>query len=253
MPFSMPETNLEWLEDSIILLSPTGSVAYGTNTENSDEDYKGICVPPKEYFLGLESFNEYNNVGGKNFVNTKDDVDITIMHINKFVRSAMSGTPNDIELLFMEPEDYLVSSPRGTELVANRHLFLSKQIKNKFGGYANSQIKKLQVKKDNKTGRQELVKEFGYDTKFFLHGIRLLTSAIEILETGDFNTRRPNRDLLMDCRNGKYSLNEALEMIEHYDELLKKAYIKSELPNTPNYDKINNMLIEINESSLYLK
>jgi uncharacterized protein len=249
---NLDQSNLKWLEERTIILAPTGSYAYGTNTEESDKDFKGVCIPPIDYYLGLESFNEYNNSGGKNFKNTKDDVDVNIIHINKFVKDAMQGVPNNIEILFVRREDYLKITSLGQKLIDNRHLFLSKQIKNKFGGYAYSQIQKLKNKKSNGTGRQDLIDKHGYDTKFFMHSVRLLTSAIEILETGDFSTYRPNRQFLLDCRNGKYSFEEALEIIEYYDNKLKVAIEKSELPSKPNYKKINQLLIEINKEGLSL-
>lgn len=249
---NLDQSNLTWLEERTIILAPTGSHAYGTNIEESDKDYKGVCIPPIDYYLGLESFNEYNNSGGKNFKNTKDDVDVNIIHINKFVKDAMQGVPNNIEILFVRREDYLKITALGQKLIDNRHLFLSKQIKNKFGGYAYSQIQKLKNKKSNGTGRQDLIDKHGYDTKFFMHSVRLLTSAIEILETGDFSTYRPNRQFLLDCRNGKYSFEEALEIVEYYDNKLKVAIEKSELPSKPNYKKINQLLIEINKEGLSL-
>lgn len=248
----LEKSNLSWLEERTILLAPTGSYAYGTNTENSDKDFKGVCIPPIEYYLGLEAFNEYNTSGGKNFKNTKGSVDINIIHINKFVKDAMQGVPNNIEILFIRPEDYLKVTDLGQVLINNRHLFLSKHIKTKFGGYAYSQIQKLKAKSSNGTGRRDLIEQFGYDTKFFMHSIRLLTSGIEILETGDFHTYRPNRELLLDCRNGKYSFEEALEMVEMYDNQLKLAYEKSELPAKPDYKKINELLININQKGLSL-
>jgi predicted nucleotidyltransferase len=249
---NLKESNLKWLEERTIILAPTGSYAYGTNTENSDKDYKGVCIPPIEYYLGLDSFNEYNNSGGKNFRNTKDDVDVTILHINKFVKDAMQGVPNNIELLFLRPEDYLKVTSLGQILIDNRHLFLSKHMEKKFSGYAYSQIQKLKNKKINHTGRQDLVQPFGYDTKFFMHSIRLLTSAIEILETGDFRTYRPNRQLLLDCRNNKYTFEEALNMVEMYQNQLQIALEKSGLPKTPDYQKINQLLMEINKKGLKL-
>lgn len=249
---NLSQSNLKWLEERTIILAPTGSYAYGTNTEESDKDFKGVCIPPIDYYLGLESFNEYNNSGGKNFKNTKDDVDINIIHINKFVKDAMQGVPNNIEILFVRQKDYLKVTPLGQKLIDNRHLFLSKQIKNKFGGYAYSQIQKLKNKKSNGTGRQDLIDKHGYDTKFFMHSVRLLTSAIEILETGDFSTYRPNRQFLLDCRNGKYNFEEALKIVEYYDNELKAAIEKSELPSKPNYKKINQLLIEINKEGLSL-
>lgn len=248
----LKKSNLSWLEERTILLSPTGSHAYGTNTEESDKDYKGICIPPVKYYLGLESFNEYNTSGGKNFRNTKDDVDVSILHVNKFVRDAMQGVPNNLEILFVRPSDYLKVTPLGQKLIDHRHLFLSKLIKKRFGGYAYSQIQKLKNKKSNGTGRRDLIEKHGYDTKFFMHSIRLLTSAIEILETGDFSTFRPNRELLLDCRNGKYSFEEAIEMVEYYDQQLQVAYEKSDLPEKPDYNKINELLIEINREGLNL-
>ncbi|PTY93048.1 nucleotidyltransferase domain-containing protein [Heyndrickxia sporothermodurans] len=247
---STQDSGLNWLDDRTIILSPTGSYAYGTNTETSDRDFKGVCIPPIEYYLGLESFNEYNTSGGKNFKNTKDDIDINIIHVNKFVKDAMSGVPNNIEILFVRPEDYLKVTELGQMLIDNRHLFLSKLIQKRFGGYAYSQIQKLKNKVSNGTGRQDLINAFGYDTKFFMHSVRLLTSAIEILETGDYSTYRSNRELLLDCRNGRYTFTEAMQMIEEYDEQLKVAVLKSALPATPDYKKINKLLMEINRAGL---
>ncbi|SHF08281.1 Predicted nucleotidyltransferase [Seinonella peptonophila] len=247
------DSHLAWLEERTILLTLTGSYAYGTNVETSDRDYKGVCIPPIEYYLGLDAFNEYHKSGGKNFRNTKDDLDITIIHINKFVKDAMQGVPNNIEILFVRKDDYIKVTPLGKRLIDHRHLFLSKQIKVKFGGYAFSQIQKLKTKKEHQTGRQDVIQQFGYDTKFFMHSIRLLTSAIEILETGDFCTYRPNRQLLLDCRNGRYTFEEALEMVDYYDQQLKQAFEKSELPKKPDYHKINHLLIEINQTGLALK
>src|SRR5699024_9375576 len=116
---NLDKTGLDWLDSRTILLAPTGSHAYGTNTSDSDTDYKGVCIPPIEYYMGLNSFNEYNNSGGKNFKNTKDDVDINIIHINKFVKDAMQGTPNNIELLFIDKEKYIKLNTLGQLLVDN--------------------------------------------------------------------------------------------------------------------------------------
>lgn len=246
----LKDSNLKWIEDRTIILAPTGSYAYGTNTENSDKDYKGVCIPPDNYYFGLESFNEYSNSGGKNFKNTKDDVDVSIIHINKFVKDAMQGVPNNIEILFLRQQDYLKVTPLGQTLIDNRHLFLSKQIKNKFGGYARSQIKKLKAGKSNGSAREDLIEKYGYDLKFFMHSVRLLTSAIEILETGDFSTYRPNRNQLLDCLDGKYAFDEAINMVEEYDVELKEVFETSKLRNKPSYNEINEMLMKINRLGL---
>lgn len=244
--------DLLWLRDRTILLTETGSKAYGTSTESSDTDIKGVCIPPIDYYLGLNAFNEYNNHGGNNFRNTKDDVDLIVMHINKFVKDCLIGVPNNIELLFVEKSKYIRLTELGELLVDNRHLFLSKQLRAKFGGYAYSQIQKLKLKGKNGTGRQELISKYGFDTKFAMHSVRLLTSAIEILDTGDFHTYRPNRQFLLDIRNGKYTFEDILDMISQYDDQLKKVLETSKLPAHPDYQKVDKMLIDINKNGLNL-
>lgn len=246
-------STIPWLEERTILLAPTGSHSYGTTTDTSDKDYKGICIPPIDYFLGLNSFNEYDKSGGQNFKNTKDDIDINILHINKFVKDAMLGVPNSLELLFMQPEVYLKLDDIGTELVENRHLFLSKEIYKKFSSYANSHKHKIIIKKSNFTGRQDLVQKYGYDTKFFMHCIRIQTTAIEILETGTYSTFRPNRDFLLDCKNGLYAMEDALNMMECFGKKMDEAYEAcTVLPDKPDKERIDKLLIHLNRKALQL-
>lgn len=244
--------NLNWLENRTILLTKAGSHIYGTNTENSDIDYKGVCIPPVEYYLGLKSINEYNKSGGKNFGerNTKDDIDIVVCHINKFVIQAMQGIPNNLDILFCRDEDIIYMDEFGKELRNLRKEFLSKEIFKKFSGYALSQRHKLEAKKNHGTGRQELVDQYGIDTKFAYHSLRLIFGATEILSTGDYHTYRPERELLLDIRNGKYSEEEIFKMFDYYDAILKDTYEKSTLREKPDFDKINNWLIDINRRAL---
>lgn len=242
---SFPEN---WIPDSVILLGPTGSRAYGTATEGSDHDYKGILIPPIDYFLGLDSFSEYNNTGGKNYKNTKDDIDITLLHLTKFVKDAMLGVPNNIEMLFLPIDKYFLLSYEGEQLIKARHLFLSKQIMKKFGGFSRGEINRM---KESSSNRQDLVNAFGYDTKFFYNAVRLLKSAIEILNTGDYSTYRGDDiPLLMDCRNGLYTFHEAIRILEQLDEQLKVAYDNTKLPDEPDRNLINRLLIDLNMSAV---
>ena len=45
-------------ESNRILEIRSGSHLYGTNTPESDEDFVGIFMPPKEYVYGLKSVEE---------------------------------------------------------------------------------------------------------------------------------------------------------------------------------------------------
>jgi hypothetical protein len=250
MKFDFPD-DVKWLDHRTILLAVTGSTAYGTNTPTSDKDYKGVCIPPEDYYYGLHTFNDYNTTGSKNWKNTKDDVDVSIMHVNKFVMDCMAGVPNNIEILFTNPEHILKCNYFGKILIKNRRDFLSKALKKKFGGYANGQVALLKTKKSNGTGRVDLIEKYGYDTKFGSHAVRLLTSAIDILETGNFTTYRPNRQELLNIRNGKFTLDELLLYIEKLDREMQEACEKCKvLPELPDYDKINKWLIELNKEAM---
>jgi hypothetical protein len=166
----------------------------------------------------------------------------------------MQGVPNNIEILFVNLEHIIKIDKFGEELILHRKDFLSKAIKHKFSGYAHSQIQKIIAKKSNGTGRQELIDEFGYDTKFASHAVRLLTSAIEIMKIGDFHTFRPNRQELLDIKNGKYSLEDLLIYIGNLNEELIELYETSNIiPHSPDYNKINNWLIDFNRRALLEK
>ena len=62
---------------NIIVRSVFGSHLYGTETENSDHDYKGIYLPSKgDCFLNRVDSNISETTGKANSKNTKEDVDI---------------------------------------------------------------------------------------------------------------------------------------------------------------------------------
>lgn len=244
----LPKDN-DWIKDSMILLGLIGSHAYGTNVETSDLDYKGICIPPKRFYIGLDSFNEFNNTGGKSWKNTANDIDINIIAINKFVKDAAEGVPNNIELLFTRPQEILFADSAGKLLIENRHLFLSKMVKTKILGYSIAQQKRMLNLSTAAEGRNDLVDRFGYDTKKAMHSIRLLLGCVQILKEGDFSTYRPERKLLVDIREGKYLYQDILEMVSGLQKTIELEYKKSALPDTPNRDKINELLMSIVEDS----
>lgn len=255
LKFLKKEDSLPWLSERIILLCKTGSTMYGTNLtkeedpqgRGSDTDYRGICIPPKEYYFGMHKFSSFDNTGGKNFKTTCDMTDVSISHITKFTMDAMKGVPNNVEILFLNKENYDVLNDFGLELLKKRFDFLSKDaIKAKFSGYATAQKHKMV----NKTTRKDLVDMFGYDTKFASHSCRLMLMAVEILSTGDLRIPLNNAHWLSSIRKGKYSLDQILKIIDSLEKGVERAYEKSELPSTPDFNKINNWLISINEKAM---
>ena len=125
--------NLEWLVPRTILFARHGSHAYGLNTATSDEDFKGVVIPPADYFLGFHKRFEQAD---------SNDPDLVIFDIRKFMSLAADCNPNIIEVLWTEP---LVITPLGERLRAAREMFLSKKAKHTFSGYALSQLKRIRT------------------------------------------------------------------------------------------------------------
>lgn len=127
------------LGNNIILLGLGGSHAYGTNREGSDLDIRGCALNSKTEILTNENFEQFTN----------EETDTVIYSFNKLLSLLSGCNPNCIEILGLKPEHYLYLSPIGQELLDNKQLFLSKRAIHSFGGYANSQLRRL----DNKAVR----------------------------------------------------------------------------------------------------
>jgi hypothetical protein len=144
----------------------------------------------------------------------------------------------------------------GQRLVEIRHQFLSKQFYQRTNGYARGQYHEM-VQNGGKPNhgqgnpkRMEMRSKVGFDAKAGSHLIRLMNEGIEVLETGNLNVYRPERELLTDIKLGKYKFEEVMDMYEVLDNKLQIAYEKSELPEKPDFNKINKFIIELTKEYL---
>ena len=321
--YNFLKTN-EHLGNNIILIGLGGSYAYGTNTENSDLDIRGCALNTKEEILTNKNFEQFVN----------EETDTTIYSFNKLVSLLSNSNPNTIEIMGLKPEHYLYIHPIGQELLNNAHLFLSKRAVHSFGGYANQQLRRMELlcnrnvsqsqkeqfilntinnaMYDIKLAYQDFTDEEiklyidkavqeGYDTEIFMdvnlkhyplrdycsvwnemksivssynkigkrnekaithnklgkhmmHLIRLYMMCLDILEKEQIVTyREAEHDLLMDIRNGKYldsndqPIPEFYEMVDDYEKKLDYAKLNTSLPDSPNYKKIREFVMNVNE------
>lgn len=314
----------EHLGGNIILLGLGGSHAYGTNVPGSDTDIRGVALNTKQEILlgnGFEQVEDHNT-------------DTVIYSFNKIISLLCNCNPNVIEMLGLRPEHYLYLSPIGQQLLDNKELFLSKKAAQSFGGYATSQLRRLDnkaVRLVNQSDREKHIlnsinnakatfpdKYFtlpedgiklyidtavqeDYDTEIFMdvhlthyplrdykamwsemhnivkdyskigkrnkhaiehgklgkhmcHLIRLYYMCLDILEDKKIITyREANLEELMAIRNGKYlddndqPIPEFYEMVNEFEKKLEYAVKHTELPDKPNYKKINEFVMDINE------
>jgi len=234
----------EFWETRLILKCYAGSYSYGTNTPESDEDFRGICIPPKNFLLGLDNFEQ------KEF-NDRDEV---IYSLKKFVKLALDNNPNILDVLFVEPNHIVFINEFGKELRDLRYEFLSKKVYKTYGGYAYSQLKRLtHIGKNAKGKRLDDIRKYGFSTKNAMHLIRLLRMGIEILIEGEVHVLRHDSKELLRIRRGEYSLEKIQEEAKRLQKLLDEAYVRTELPAKPNYKLINEWLIDVHERSLNWK
>jgi len=134
------------LGDNICLIGFGGSHAYGTNNADSDIDIRGIATNSKRNILTNTDFEQVVDV----------PTDTTIYSFDKIIQLLTSCNPNTIEILGLKPEHYLFLTDAGKELIASRHLFLSKRAIYSFGGYANAQLRRLENKSARLVSQSQL-------------------------------------------------------------------------------------------------
>ena len=123
----------EFWEDNLILRVVCGSQAHGLATAESDTDTRGVCVPPKRFLLGLDTFEQHESPG----------CDHVTYSLRKFVRLALDGNPNIIETLHTDRRHVLVATEQGERLICARDLFLSRRAGERFMGYAQGQLDRM--------------------------------------------------------------------------------------------------------------
>lgn len=134
------EKSVAWMKEDnfkrVIFLTKHGSHAYGTNTPESDEDFRGVCIPPQSYFIGF--IHKFEQI-------VKKEPDAQIFDIRKFFSLAFQNNPNILEVLFTDEADHLHVTPAGRELLDHREEFVSKAAKQRFLGYARQQAHRIKT------------------------------------------------------------------------------------------------------------
>ena len=248
-----------WLPENTMFLATMGSIAYGVAEDTSDFDIYGFCIPPKTdifpYSNKLYGFDEVSvfeqlqkhHVFDKDALGGKGrEYDFTIFSIIKFFKLCTEGNPNMLDSLFV-PQSCILHSTRVSELVRdNRKLFLSKRIWPRFKGYAYSQLHKAGGKKPEEgSKRHKLREQFGMDTKFLYHVVRLLSEVEEMLTTGDLNLQeKGRREHMKAIRRGEVSETDIRRWAADKEHQLEKAFSESNLPQEPSKSKIRKLLFQ---------
>ena len=224
--------------DGIIIEGLTGSHAYGLTHDGytdpdshewvkpSDIDIRGCFVTPTKNVLKLNESKEFVKVPGE---------DESYDELGRFLYQCAKCSPERLEMLSTEPR---FISTEGQLIRDNQQMFLSKMIKGSYGGYAQQQLARIERNVDRKT-------------KPAMHLIRLMITGIRIMKHGVVNCdMRDYRQEMLAIRMGNMPLPEVFDWHRRLEVEFAKAAANTKLPDKPDWDRINDILIQIRYNHL---
>jgi len=220
-----PARDPETLRRHVLLRVQAGSRSYGTHTDESDYDFRGVYLPPADLdwsLLGAPEQLEFK-------YETTEEVH---WELGKFLRLALNNNPNILEVLW---SPVVEATPLGEELRTLRGAFLSKKVEATYGGYVKSQRELL--------GRRMRV-DGELKPKHGMHLLRLLYAGAHVLRTGEVLIDvGEHRAELMDVRSGAWDLKRILARATVLERDLADAARESPLPDQPDTARVEAFLI----------
>lgn len=137
-----------------------GSHLYGTASENSDKDFKGVFVPTIDSMLLGNAPKSVNRSTKKasDRKNDPSDVDSEMYSLHYFLHLAKMGETVALDMLHAPASACMVSHPIWEDLCSNRHRFYTKNLK-ALVGYARKQAAKYGIK-GSRLAQAKVVLEF---------------------------------------------------------------------------------------------
>ena len=135
--------------EQLIVFMKFGSHLYGTDTKDSDTDYKGIYLPTQKQILegNIPKAASYKtkNTKEEGVRNGKDDIDLQIFSLHYFLELAMKGETVALDMLHAPVGWPLVDSDIWDNIQRLRGKFYTKNLKS-FVSYARKQAAKYGIK-----------------------------------------------------------------------------------------------------------
>ncbi len=208
----------------VIFQCIVGSKAYGLDHEGSDVDRRGFYLPPANLHWSLAGVPEQ----------LESDQEECYWEIEKFIRLGLKANPNILECMYSPLVERC--TPLAQELIASRHIFLSRHIHRTYNSYVLSQFKKLE---------QDLRNQHAIRWKHVMHLIRLLLSGVTVLKDGFVPLRvDEHREQLLAIRRGELPWEAVEQWRLRLHRELDEALERTELPEHPDYARANEFLLK---------
>ena len=208
-------------KNNIMILTTGGSYAYGTNIETkehtSDFDLRGVYTNSVNEILTMKCHQ-------KPF---EDKVTDTVIYpFKQIIDLLINVNPNVIEIFGTKEEHIFKISKEGKLLKDNIDLFLSQKAANSFGGYAISQLRRLQnaLARDSYPQREKeehILQSIQRQMKTFENTYKPLTNNklnlyIDKSDKEDFET-----EIFFDIEMNKYPIRDFKSMMNELNNIVK--------------------------------
>jgi len=135
-------TQLEFIKEPDLLIC-TGSRLYGTQrygpdgkTIISDTDLRGVVLPPVEYLIGLQGFDEGS-------ITDDPAIDHKVWSLKNFFNMLLKGNAQALECMFAPDSHQQERTGLGIKILSMRSLFLGKHYYKSISGYSYSEWRKV--------------------------------------------------------------------------------------------------------------
>lgn len=227
-----------------ILEAIVGSTVHGTSVSDGleDLDLMAVVIEDQASFCGFKPKNVWTHRTKPEGVRSEaGDIDWVGYGLRKYLGLVLKGNPTALLALFVPQASIREITEEGHALRALAPVIASKAAYMPFRGYMRQQHERLLGLRGQKNvTRPELVKAYGYDTKYAGHIIRLGCQGAEFLATGRITLpmREHERALVVKVRTGGFTLAEASELINQAEVQLDDAYSASPLRDTPDVQAV---------------
>jgi len=233
--------------DDVIHLFVGGSELHGAKVGSTDDlDIYGVFVEKPEEALGLQPRPHFIwSTASDDRRNGPEDVDITLYSLRRWAHLAAKGNATALHFLFADAT--AVSATTWDEIQASTAMFLGKHSAAQFLGFAENQRKRItgEAGRGKKGRRPEYECIHGYDSKAAMHCLRLYFECIELMQEGKISLPRPERDLLIQVRQGHYTLEQFDHMAEDLRHQAEQATLDSSLPSAIRQEPISQLIADV--------
>ncbi|MET8815970.1 nucleotidyltransferase domain-containing protein [Streptomyces sp. NPDC004549] len=218
------------VRDHTVYACVMGSRAFGLATGASDTDRRGVYLAPTPLFWRFEKPPTHVEGPGEERFSWE---------LERFCELALRANPNILECLHSPLVEQLTDT--GRELLSLRGAFLSRRVHATFTGYALGQRRKLDA--DVRTTDAPR-------WKHAMHLLRLLTSARDLLRTGELRLDvGAERESLLAVKRGEIPWAEIESRMARLSEETDEALRRTPLPAEPDHARVADFLYRARRDS----